>query len=67
MLIQHSQSILFHRMALSETGNLKASQMLVARYRGEQMIAEAVETLEGGEPAEVSPDDATERAVDRTV
>lgn len=62
MLIRHSQDIIVHQLARIEAGSLEASQALVAKYRGEQMIAEAVARLEA--PAEMSPDE-TERAVDK--
>ena len=46
MLIRHSFEIVVNRLARIEAGSLEASQALVAKYRGEQMAAEAVARLD---------------------
>ena len=52
MLIRHSFEIVVNRLARIEAGSVEASQALVAKYRGEQMVREAVARLdEVGEAA----------------
>lgn len=46
MLIQHSQPIILHRMSKLEAQSLEAGAALIAKYRGDMMIAEAIERLD---------------------
>ena len=65
MLIRHSFEIVVNRLARMEAGSAEAGQALVAKYRGEQMVREAVARLdaEGDEGAR----DGVERGIDRVV
>lgn len=64
MLIRHSQDIIVHQMSRLAADSLEASQAMVARIRGEQMLKEAIERLDGAGPVQAAPD---KRAVDKTV
>ncbi len=46
MLIRHSFEIVVNRLARMEAASAEAGQALVAKYRGEQMVREAVARLD---------------------
>ncbi|WMT89171.1 hypothetical protein [Pelagibacterium sp. H642] len=62
MLIQHSSTIVIHRLASVEAQSLEARGALVAKHRGEVMIRQAIERLDAPNP-EGTVDDGR---VDRT-
>ena len=64
MLIRHSFEIVVNRLARIEAGSVEAGPALVAKYRGAQMVREAVARLE--EP-DAGVKDEAKRGVDKAV